>query len=74
MLGDKFRLKDDTERAVADDLAIRVRDVAGLARLSVRGNDFDHLSRIVDGCAMITIDDDVVRQRAEGGWRRKAMD
>jgi len=44
------------------------------ARLSVRGNDFDHLSRIVDGCAMITIDHDVVRQRAEGGWRQKAMD
>jgi len=65
MFGDKFRLKDDTERAVADDFAIRVRDVAGLARLSVRGNDFDDLSGIVDGCAMIRINNDVVRQRAE---------
>ena len=65
MFGDKFRLKDDTKRAIADDLAVGVRDVAGIPRLSVRGNDFDHLSGIVDGCVMIRINNDVVRQRAE---------
>jgi hypothetical protein len=54
-LGDKFGLKDDAERAVADDFAVRVRDVTSLARLAIRSNDLDHLSGIVDGCAMIRI-------------------
>ena len=52
-LGDKFGLKDDAERAVADDFAVRVRDVTSVASLAIRGDDFDHLSGIVDGC-MIT--------------------
>lgn len=72
MFGDEFSLKDDAKRAVADDFTIRVRDVTGVARLAIRGNDFDHLSGIVDGYVMITINNDVVRQRAETGERREA--
>lgn len=54
MLGDKFGLKDDAKRAITDDFTVRVRDVTGVARFAVRGNDFDHLPGIVDGCVMIT--------------------
>ena len=55
MFGNKLGLKDDAKRAIADDFAIRVRDVASIARLSVRGNDLDYLSGIVDGYAVITL-------------------
>ena len=54
MFGDKFGLEDDTKRAIADNFAIRVRDVTSVAGLAIRGNDLDHLSGIVDGCVMIT--------------------
>lgn len=54
MFGDKFGLKDDAKRAITDDLTVRVRDVTSVASLAVGGNDFDHLSGIVDGCVMIT--------------------
>jgi hypothetical protein len=54
MFGDKFGLKDDAKRAIADDLTIRVRDVTRVTSLAVRGNDLDHLPGIVDGWVMIT--------------------
>jgi hypothetical protein len=72
MFRDKFGLENDAERAVADDFTIGVRDVTGVTGLAIRGNDFNHLSGIVDGCEMITINNDVVRQRAEMGERREA--
>jgi hypothetical protein len=54
MFGDKFGLKDDAKRAITDDFTVRVRDVTSVARLAIRGDDFDHLPGIVDGCVMIT--------------------
>ena len=54
VFGDKFGLKDDAKRAITDNFTVRVRDVTSVARLAIRGDDFDHLSGIVDGCMMIT--------------------
>jgi hypothetical protein len=54
MFRDNFGLENDAKRAIADDFTIRVRDVTGVAGLAIGGNDLDHLSGIVDGCAMIT--------------------
>ena len=53
MFGDKFGLKDDAKRAITDNFTVRVRDVTSVARLAIRGDDFDHLPGIVDGCMMI---------------------
>jgi hypothetical protein len=48
-LGNKLGLKDDAEGTIADNFAIRIRYVTGLAALAIGSNDFDHLSGIVDG-------------------------
>jgi hypothetical protein len=54
MFRDEFGLENDAKGTIADDFTIRVRDVTGVARLAIGGNDLDHLSGIVDGCVMIT--------------------
>ena len=43
-------LKDDAKRAVPDDLAVGVLDVFLFAGLAVRGDDFDDLGGVVEGC------------------------
>ena len=43
-------LENNTEGAVSDDLAVGVGDVSRFACLSIRSDDFDDLSRVIDGC------------------------
>lgn len=47
---EELRLEDDTKGAVADDFAVGVDKITGVARLAIGGDNLDDLARIVDGC------------------------
>ena len=44
------RLEDDTEGAVAYDLAVGIGEIFLVARLAVRGDDLDDFMGVVDRC------------------------